>query len=85
MLASVPEERRGECWWIVLRDGTPVAGDGGGGVVVFCEIAITRPLGRFLRACRLSPVINGIDKVVARYRPVLGKFVPEGAAPRRYP
>jgi hypothetical protein len=23
-LAAVPEEERGECWWLVLRDGTPV-------------------------------------------------------------
>jgi hypothetical protein len=69
----------------VLRDGALVAGDGGGGVVLFREIGITRPLGRFLGACRLSPLVDALDKVLARHRPLLGRFVPDGAAPRRYP
>ena len=85
MLAAVTEERREECWWLVLRDGTPVAGDGGAGVMVLAELQLTRPLGRAFRALRLSWLIDGVDKVVARFRKGLGRFVPEGPAPRRYP
>jgi hypothetical protein len=85
LLASVPEERRGECWWLVLRDGTPVAGDGGGGVLLFAEVQLTRPIGRVLMTLRLSPVIDGLDGLLAHHRRRLGRFVPDGPAPRRYP
>jgi hypothetical protein len=85
LLASVPEEARDECWWLVLRDGTPIPGDAGGSVALFAEIRLTRPLGRVLRGLHASALIDTFDKVVARYRSSLGRFVPEGPAPRRYP
>jgi hypothetical protein len=85
LLASVPEEARGECWWLVLRDGTPVPGDRGGGVALFAEVRLTRPLGRLLGAARAAPVVDALDRLVARHRSRLGRLVPEGAAPRRYP
>jgi hypothetical protein len=81
----VPEDERGECWWLVLRDGTLVPGDGGGGVALFAEVRLTRPLGRVLRAFRLSRLVDAFDKFVARHRSRLGRFVPDGPAPRRYP
>jgi hypothetical protein len=81
----VPEEARGECWWLVLGDGTPVPGDGGGGVALFSELRLTRPLGRLLRVTRTSPLIDALDRLVARHRSRLGRLVPEGPAPRRYP
>jgi len=31
------------------------------------------------------PVIDAIDRVAARYRKRLGRLVPDGPAPRRYP
>ena len=34
---------------LVLRNGMPVAGDEGGGVLLFTEVQLTRPLGRVLR------------------------------------
>jgi len=85
LLALVPEDARDDCWWLVLRDGTPVPGDGGGGVTLFAEIRLTRPLGRVLRAFRAAPLVDALDKVIARYRTRLGRFVPDGPAPRRYP
>ena len=85
LLASVPEEARGECWWFVLRDGTPIPGDGGGGVALFDEMRLTRPLGRALEALRAGALIDGLDKLVARHRVRLGKLVPDGPAPKRYP
>jgi hypothetical protein len=81
----VPEEARGECWWLVLRDGTPVPGDRGGGVALFAELRLTRPLGIVLRAVRASAVVDALDRTVARHRGRLGRVVPDGSAPRRYP
>jgi hypothetical protein len=81
----VPEEARDECWWLVLRDGTPIPGDGGGGIALFAEVRLTRPVGRALRALNASALVDALDKVLARHRIRLGRFVPEGPAPRRYP
>jgi hypothetical protein len=81
----VPEEARGECWWLVLRNGTPIAGDAGGGVALFAEVRVTRPLARAIRALHASALIDALDKVVAHQRGRLGHLVPEGPAPRRYP
>jgi hypothetical protein len=81
----VPEGARDECWWLVLRNGTPIPGDAGGGVALFERVRLTRPLGRVLRTVHASALIDAFDKVVARYRSRLGGLVPEGPAPRRYP
>lgn len=78
------EERRSKCWWIVLRDGTLVAGDKGGGVTLLTELQSTRLIGRLLSALRLSPVIDALDKLAAHHRGRLSRLVPEGPAPRRY-
>src|SRR5206468_5456963 len=85
LLDSVPEQERFECWWLVRRDRTLVAGDGGGGVAVFTEVRLTRPLGTVLRTLGLSALIDALDKLAARHRSRLGHLVPEGPAPRRYP
>ncbi len=53
--------------------------------MLFAEVRLTRPLGRALRAVRLSPIIDVLDRALSRYRKRLGRFVPEGPAPRRYP
>lgn len=42
-------------------------------------------IARLLRAAQATPLIDALDKLVARHRMPLGRFVPEGAAPRRYP
>jgi hypothetical protein len=85
VLAEIPEEERDECWWLVLRDGTPVPGDRGGGVALLAELRVTRPLGLALRALRLSAAVDALDRLVARHRSRLGKLVPDGHVPRRYP
>jgi hypothetical protein len=85
LLASVPEDAREDCWWLVLRDGTAIPGDAGGGVAFLNEVRVTRPVGRILRATRAAPLVDGLDKLVARYRRQLGRLVPNGPAPRRYP
>jgi hypothetical protein len=85
LLASVPEAARDECWWLILRDGTPIAGDDGGSVALFMEVRTTRSLGRVLRTLHASPLLDAFDKLVSRHRSRLGRVVPEGPAPRRYP
>jgi hypothetical protein len=85
LLASVPDDARDECWWLVLRDGTPIRGDHGGGAAVFAEIGLTRPLGRALRVLRASALVDAFDRLVSRHRSRLGRLVPDGPAPRRYP
>lgn len=85
LLDAVPENRRTESWWVVRRDGTPIAGKRGAGVVLLTEIHPTRLLGRVLGAVGLSLVIDALDELVARHRGRLSRFVPDGPAPRRYP
>lgn len=85
LLAQVPEHQRGECWWLVLRDRTLVAGNDGGGVVLLSAMQRTRWGGRVLRWLRLSSVVDVLDNGLARGRKHLGRFVPEGVAPVRYP
>lgn len=85
LLAVIPEERRKECWWLVLRDGTPVAGDEGGGVALLTELRLTRPIGSVLKALRLSPAVDAFDRGLSRYRKQLSHVVPDGAAPQRFP
>ena len=85
LLASVPEDQRSACWWLVRQNGTLVKGDEGGGVMLLTELQLTRPLGRDLGTLRLSPVVDFGDKLLARGRGVIGRLVPDGAPPRRYP
>lgn len=85
MTAGVTEERRGECWWLVLEDGTALAGDQGGSVALLSRLRATRFLGICLGTLRLSGALDAVDRVVARARGHLGAVVPEGPAPRRFP
>jgi predicted DCC family thiol-disulfide oxidoreductase YuxK len=85
LLAAVPEDRRTESWWIVGRDGTPLAGKSGAATVLLTEIRLTRLLGRVLGAIGLSPLIDALDRLFARHRGRLSRFVPDGPAPQRYP
>jgi hypothetical protein len=62
-----------------------IPGDGGGGVALFAEVRLTRQLGRLLRALHASVLIDAMDKLVARYRARLGRLVPDGPSPRRFP
>jgi hypothetical protein len=85
LLVDVPEEARDDCWWLVLRDGTAIPGDAGGGVALFAQVRLTRPLGWAVQAVRAASLIDALDKLVARHRGGLGRLVPDGPAPRRYP
>jgi len=85
LLASVPEDKRELSWWIILRDGTPIAGDTGGGVVLLAELPGLRVIGRLLQSLRLSRVVDAFDKLIAHYRGQLSRIVPDVTPLRRYP
>ena len=85
LLDPVPDELRAECWWLVHRDRTPVAGNRGGGVELLLSLRATRPIGRILNALGLSPVMDLGDRILDKLRSPLSRVVPDGPAPRRYP
>lgn len=85
LLFSVPEAQRSECWWLVLRDGRALPGDGGAALPLLAEFRPTRALARLLAALNAGPALNRLDALVARHRSRLGRLVPDGPAPRRYP
>jgi predicted DCC family thiol-disulfide oxidoreductase YuxK len=85
LLAEVPPDVRNGRWWLVLRDGTPLPGDGGAGVAALHELRLTHRLGPLLRSVRAAALVDGFDALVSRHRTRLGRVVPDGEAPRRYP
>ena len=85
LLASVPESERLDCWWLVLSDRTPVPGDAGGGVALLAQLRGTRWLGRLLDKLGAGTAVDALDKLISHHRGRLGRLVPDGQAPRRYP
>jgi hypothetical protein len=85
LLADVPEHERHDCWWLVLRDGTLVPGDAGGGVALVAELRPTRWLGRLLQKLGAERAVDALDKLISHHRGRLGRLVRDGPAPRRYP
>ena len=53
--------------------------------MLFGEVKLTRPVARALGALHASGLVDALDKVAARNRGRLGRLVPEGPAPRRFP
>ena len=85
LLASVSEEDRSERWWLVLRDGQALPGDGGAALPLLMELRLTRTLARALDALNAGPALDRLDALVARHRTWIGRLVPNGPAPRRFP
>jgi len=85
LLAAVPQTERDERWWLVRRDGALVPGDGGAGVELLTELRLTRRLARVLERLGALPLIDSLDRLASRRRGQLGRLVPDGPAPRRFP
>ena len=81
----MPQEDWGQCWWLILSDGTPIPGNRGGGVLLLGEVQMTRNISRLLIAIRLSSFIDGLDRRFAVWRSWMSAFVPDGPAPHRFP
>lgn len=85
LLASVPEDVRNESSWLVDRDGAAVRFGAGGAVRLITEIRLTRRLGRAFETVAASSLVDALVRLVSRHRARIGRFVPDGPGPRRYP
>lgn len=68
---------------MVRPDGS-LTGYGSGTPDLLEAMGLTRPAGRLLRRVPVG-ALDALYRVAARNRGVLGRLVPDGAAPRRYP
>jgi predicted DCC family thiol-disulfide oxidoreductase YuxK len=83
LLASLHEDRRLETWRLVRSDGA-LTGYGAGVPELLAATRLGRPAGRLLGL--LPPgVLDAGYGFVARHRGRIGRFVPDGSAPRRFP
>jgi len=82
LLVDVSERVRPETWRLVAK-GEDV-GYGRGAVELLRAMRLTRPAARMLAALPPS-LLDRLYVVVARNRRRLGRLVPDGPAPRRYP
>ena len=83
LLAGIPESERFEAWHLALPDRR-VVGAGAGGAELLCSMALTRPAGRALARIPRRALEVAYEGV-ARHRARLGRVVPDGPGPRRYP
>ncbi len=70
-------------WRLVLEDGSGV-GYGSGVVQLLEAMTLTRSGARLL-AYVPARILDGAYRVVARHREKLGRLVPDGPGPRRFP
>ena len=83
VLAPLPENELLDSWRFVHRDGS-LAGYGAGVVYLLRALRLTRPAGRVLSVVP-DRALDAAYRAVARRRSLLGRIVPDGPAPRRYP
>jgi predicted DCC family thiol-disulfide oxidoreductase YuxK len=83
LLAPLPDSERLASWRLA-RPGGELAGRGAGAAELARTLRVTRPLARPL--ARVPPrVLDAVYGAVERRRGRLGRIVPDGPAPRRYP
>jgi predicted DCC family thiol-disulfide oxidoreductase YuxK len=82
LLERLPEEERMASWRLARPDGT-LAGRGAGAPAVLRELGHERVAG-VLDAVPETVLEHGYD-LVARNRGHIGRLVPNGPAPRRFP
>jgi predicted DCC family thiol-disulfide oxidoreductase YuxK len=83
LLEPLPEEERLATWRLARADGS-LAGYGAGVPELLVAMRLTRPLGRAL-ALAPAGALDASYRLVARNRSRIGRLVPDGPAPRRYP
>jgi hypothetical protein len=83
LLTSIPVDERDESWRLAQTDGT-IVGDGGGLVELADAMRLTRPAARLL-GCLPDRALERLYRMVAGRRGPLGRLVPDGRAPRRFP
>jgi len=83
LLEPIPAYERFATWHLALGDGSLV-GYGTGGAELLRSMRLTRPAGRLVAAVP-DRLLDAVYVLVARHRDVLGRFVPDGPAPKRFP
>lgn len=83
MLEPLPEDDRFATWHLALPDGS-LAGGGTGLRALLRSMRLTRRAGRVLERLPDS-VLNRFYVLVSGHRAQLGRLVPDGPAPRRFP
>ena len=81
---AIPQDDRHAGWHLVLTDGTRLSG-GSGAVRLLEELRWTRWLGTSCRVLGLTRALTRVDALIARKKGRLGRRVPDGDAPRRFP
>jgi len=84
LLEQLPEEERFKTWWLAERDGR-LRSHTDGGVALLGHMHMTRPLARRLQRPRIEGALARLDNLVAHHKSRLGKVVPNGPGPYRYP
>jgi hypothetical protein len=81
LLESLPEQERGESWHLALPEGR-VSSRG----AVAADLVDALGYRRTSRTVgRLSGPVEKLYTAVAEHRDRLGRFVPDGPAPHRFP
>ena len=83
LLAALAENERLDTWRIAQPDGS-LTGRGAGVPDLLDAMWLTRRLGRLLELVP-GPALDACYRWIARNRGSLGRFVPNGPAPRRFP
>ena len=83
LLSRLPEEERLASWRLV-RPGGDIAGEGRGAPELLSALRLTRPIARLVQ---LVPprALDATYRLVAGNRRRLGRLVPDGPTPRRFP
>lgn len=84
LLPDLSEDERGDHWHLVTEDGEDLTG-GKGGVALLELLPATRLVGRTLRVTHLHWLAGIGDFALDKLRGRLGRFVPEGPGPERFP
>lgn len=83
LLEPLPVEERLASWRLARTDGSLV-GYGAGAVTLARSLRLTRLLGRVLDAMP-QRLLEALYELIAQNRRRLGRLVPDGPAPRRFP
>ena len=83
LLASLSEDERVETWRLAPTDGA-LPGYGAGIPELLATMRATRPLGGLLGHVP-ERVLDRLYELIARHRRSIGRLVPDGRGPRRFP
>ncbi len=84
LLEHVSEDERGSSMRLVLPDGCTISA-GAAALGVLERLPATQSLARSAARLDARAAVEAIYAFVARHRALIGRFVPDGLAPRRYP